>query len=481
MAQRERGRLGLDELVREVEAGRIETVVTAFPDLYGRLVGKRINGAFFVDEVVRHGMHCCDYLLACDMEMDPTPGYAYTNWAKGYGDLHAMPDLATLRHAAWLERSAIVLCDALEEDGTPVAVAPRSILRRQLERAASLGFTAKTGSELEFYLFRDGYDEARARRYHELRPHGGYIEDYHVLSGTFAEPVLGAIRRLVDASAIPVEFSKGEWGPGQHEINLRYAPALEMADRHVLYKQAAKEIAAQQGLSITFMAKWHEALAGSSLHVHASLWTPDDLPAFAPRPAEAGAQQAAGERAAHGGLEPLPGTALEASSSFRWFLGGLLAHARELAWCFAPTPNSYKRYKAATFAPTRIAWSVDNRTCGFRVVGRGPSLRVECRIPGADANPYLAYAALLAAGLDGIERRMEPGPAFEGDAYQAHDLPSVPTSLPEAIGELARSAFARQAFGDAVVDHLLHFARTELAAYETAVTDFERVRYFERI
>ncbi|HEY8493486.1 MAG TPA: glutamine synthetase family protein [Myxococcota bacterium] len=461
---RERGRLALDELAREVEAGRIETVVTAFPDLYGRLVGKRIHGAFFLDEVARHGMHCCDYLLACDMEMDPTPGYAFANWAKGYGDLHAVPDLGTLRQAAWLERSAIVLCDVADEtSGELVAVAPRTILRRQLERAAALGLTAKMGSELEFYLFRDDYQEARARRYHELRPYGGYIEDYHVLSGSFAEPVLGAIRRCVDASAIPVEFSKGEWGPGQHEINLRYAPALEMADRHVLYKLAAKEIAAQQGCSLTFMAKWSEALAGSSLHVHASLWTADDRPAFA-APAE-----------------PLPGTRLEASPTFRWFLGGLLAHARELSWCFAPTPNSYKRYKAASFAPTRIAWSVDNRTCGFRVVGRGPSLRVECRIPGADANPYLAYAALLAAGLDGIEQKIEPGPAFAGDAYRADDLPSVPGSLGEAIAELQASAFARAAFGEAVVEHLLHFARTELAAYETAVTDFERVRYFERI
>jgi len=469
---RERGRLGLDELVREVEAGRIETIVTAFPDLYGRLVGKRITGTFFLEEVARHGMHCCDYLLACDMEMDPTPGYAYTSWAKGYGDLHAVADLATLRVAAWLDRSAIVLCDVVADDGSGelVEVAPRSILKRQLARAAELGFAAKTGSELELYLFRDGYDEARARRYHDLRPYGGYIEDYHVLSGTFAEPVLGAIRRGVDASAIPVEFSKGEWGPGQHEINLRYAPALEMADRHVLYKQAAKEIAAQHGCSVTFMAKWHEALAGSSLHVHVSLWTPEDRPAFAPR---SGTSAQAGPG--------LPDIALEASPSFRWFLGGLLAHARELAWCFAPTPNSYKRYKAGTFAPTRIAWSLDNRTCGFRVVGRGPSLRVECRIPGADANPYLAYAALLAAGLDGIERRTEPGPPFAGDAYKALDLPSVPTSLPEAIGELDRSAFARRAFGDAVVEHLLHFARTELAAYETAVTDFERVRYFERI
>ena len=461
---RERGRLDLAELGREVEAGHIDTVVTALPDLYGRLVGKRITGDFFLGEVIAHGMHVCDYLLACDMEMDPTPGYAFTNWEKGYGDLHAVPDLGTLRVAAWLDRSAIVLCDAVEDPGGAlVAVAPRSMLRRQIQRARSLGFVPKMGSELELYLFRDSYADARARRYHELHPAGGYVEDYHLLSGTFAEPVIGRIRRLVGASAIPVEFSKGEWAPGQHEINLRYAPALEMADRHVIYKQAAKEIAAAQECSITFMAKWDERLAGSSLHIHSSLWSEADQPAFAADP------------------KPLPGTALRASDSFRWYLGGLLAHARELAWFFAPTVNSYKRYRVGTFAPTRIAWSVDNRTAGFRVIGSGSSLRVECRIPGADANPYLAYAALLAAGLDGIERRLEPGPAFLGDAYRAGDLPSVPTTLAGAITELERSAFARHAFGDDVIDHLLHFARTERDASEVAVTDFERARYFERI
>jgi glutamine synthetase len=459
----ERGRLALDALARAVQAGRLETVVPALPDLYGRLVGKRIQGGFFVDEVARHGMHVCDYLLACDMDMDPTPGYAFTSWDQGYGDLHAVPDLGTLRLAAWQEKTAFVLCDAVDErNGEPVAVAPRSILRRQLERLRARGFVAKMGSELELYLFRDDYGEAREKLYQRLRPFGGYIEDYHILSSTFAEPVIGAIRRLVDASAIPVEFSKGEWGPGQHEINLRYAPALEMADRHVIYKTAAKEIAAQQGCSLTFMAKWREDLAGSSLHVHASLWSQDDAASFA-------------------GTEPVAGTDLEATPAFRGFLAGLLAHARELAWFFAPNPNSYKRYRAGSFAPTRIAWSVDNRTCGFRVVGRGPSLRVECRIPGADANPYLVYAALLAAGLDGIERGLEPGPPFKGDAYRALDLPQVPGTMAEAIGELAGSQFARRAFGDVVVDHLLHFARTELAAYERTVSDFERARYFERI
>ena len=455
-SRHERGRLDLAELAREVESGRIETIVTAMPDLYGRLVGKRILAGFFLDEITGDGMHVCDYLLACDMEMNPTPGYAFTNWASGYGDLHAVPDLGTLRVAAWLERSAVVLCDAKDaESGAPIEVAPRNILKRQLARLASAGFTAKMASELEFFLFRDSYGEARARGYRELRTAGDYVEDYHILSSTFAEPVIGAIRRGADASAIPVEFSKGEWGPGQHEINLRYAEALEMADRHVLYKTAAKEIAAAQGHSLTFMAKWHERHAGSSCHVHMSLWDAGGRPAFS-----------AGR---------------EASPTFRHFLGGLLAHARELTWFFAPTVNSYKRYSEGTFAPTRIIWSVDNRTAGFRVVGAGPSLRVECRIPGADANPYLSYAALLAAGLDGIERKLDPGEPFAGDAYHSAELPRVPHTLADAIRELEGSRFARDTFGDAVVDHLLHFARTELASYEAVVTDFERTRYFERI
>jgi glutamine synthetase len=274
--------------------------------------------------------------------------------------------------------------------------------------------------------------------------------------------VIGEIRRRVDASGIPVEFSKGEWGPGQHEINLRYAPALAMADRHVIYKLAAKEIAAAAGSAITFMAKWHEDCAGSSLHIHSSLWSPSGEPSFA-------------------GDEELAGAPLRASDCFRWYLGGLLAHARELSWFFAPTVNSYKRYRAGTFAPTGIAWSYDNRTAGFRVVGRDSSLRVESRIPGADANPYLAYAAVLAAGLDGIERQLEPGRAFEGDVYVAKGLPQVPRSLPEAIGALEASEFAREAFGEAVIEHLLHFAHSEHQALEARVSDTERIRYFERI
>ncbi len=449
-------------LEREIAEGRIDTVVTAFPDLYGRLVGKRIHAPFFASEVLAHGMHVCDYLLACDMEMDPTPGYAFASWATGYGDLHLIPDLATLRRAAWLDRTAIVLCDAEREGEGAVAVAPRSILRRQLDRAAELGLSAQVGSELEFFLFREDYASARAKGYRGLAHGHHYVEDYHVLSSTFVEPVIGAIRKQVDASGIPVEFSKGEWGPGQHEINLRYAPALEMADRHVVYKLAAKEIAAAQGFSLTFMAKFQEDLAGSSLHVHMSLLDSKGIPVFR-------------------GEEELPGAPVRCSPRFRWFLGGLLAHAREFALFFAPNPNSYKRYRPGTFAPTGIAWSYDNRTAGFRVVGHGDSLRVECRIPGADANPYLVYAALLAAGLAGIEARLEPGPAFRGDVYAAKELAQIPHSLDEATRELEGSRLAREAFGDAVVDHALHFARSEQAALGARVSDVERSRYFERV
>jgi glutamine synthetase len=454
--------LGLAELEREVAEGRVDTVVTALPDLYGRLVGKRIHGRFFLDEVAAHGMHVCDYLLACDMEMDPTPGYAFASWDTGYGDLHCVPDFSTLRHAAWLERTALVLCDAHDpSSGAPIAVAPRQILRRQLERAAALGLYPSMGSELEFYLFHEDYAEAREANWRGLGQGQGYVEDYHLLSGTFAEPVIGEIRRLVDASGVPVEFSKGEWGAGQHEINLRYAPALEMADRHSVYKQAAKEIAAANGHAITFMAKWDEAMAGSSLHVHTSL------------------QDAAGEALFPGEIA-LAGTPVHASDTFRFFLGGMLAHLRELAFFLAPNPNSYKRYRPGTFAPTGIAWSWDNRTAGLRIVGSGPSLRIECRMPGADANPYLTYAALLAAGIAGIEGQIDPGPAFSGDVYGARELPQIPHSLVAAIRALEGSSLAREAFGDAVIDHYLHFARTEQSVFDTRVSNVERERYFER-
>ncbi len=463
MEAAEPGRLDLEGLKREVAEGRIHTVITAFTDLYGRLIGKRIHGRFYLDEIVQQGMHVCDYLLACDLEMDPTPGYAFASWDTGYGDLHVVPDHGTLRRAAWLEGTAIVLCDALAETGgAPIEVSPRQILKRQLTRLAEHGFHPQIGSELEFFLLRDDYRTAQQKGWRNLEPFQHYVEDYHILSSSYAEPVIGAIRRDVDASAIPVEFSKGEWGPGQHEINLRYAPALEMADRHVIYKLAAKEIAAKAGCSLTFMAKFHEDLAGSSLHIHVSLADDTGTPVFA-------------------GDEPLAGTPVTSSPVFRSFLGGLLSHVRELTLLLAPNVNSYKRYRAGTFAPTGIAWSYDNRTAGLRVVGHGGSLRVECRIPGADANPYLAYAALLAAGLAGIEAGLDPGPAYRGDVYKTADLPQIPANLVEALCAFEASELARKAFGDAVVEHLLHFARSEASALEGRISDLERARYFERI
>lgn len=455
-----RGMLDADTLAQLIEDEAIETVLTVFPDAYGRLMGKRITGDYFIKDVLEHNLHACDYLLACDMEMDPVPGYAFTSWASGYGDFRLIPDLTTLRRASWLEKTAIVLCDVVnEEEDVPVEVAPRSILKKQLEIAQSLGYFPMGASELELYLFSDSYEEARKKNYHDLQPIGHYIEDYHIFQGTKEEFVIGAIRKHLDNSGIPVEFSKGEWGPGQQEINLRYSNFLEMCDRHILYKHLAKEIAWQNNIALTFMAKWDERFAGSSMHLHASLWDADGNPLFP------------GEEA----FGPV-----HSSPLFRWFLGGWMTHIREIFAFYAPYPTSYKRYVAGSFAPTGIAWSYDNRTAGFRVLGHGSSLRLECRAPGADANPYLAFAATLAAGLDGIQNQIEPPPMFEGDVYAARDLPQVPFSLNESIRELEQSTWARSVFGEDVINHYLHFFRTEQRKFDEVVTSWERARYFER-
>ena len=454
------GRIDLKQLARLVANDEIETVLVVFPDMYGRLVGKRIVGRYFLEEVAERGMHACDYLLACDIDMEPVPGYQFTSWAKGYGDFHPVPDFNTLRIASWLEKTAIVLCDVREEEGHGlVPYAPRSILRAQLDRAASMGYTAMGASELELYVFQDSYEEVAKKDFVNLQPIGRLIEDYHIFQGTKEEALIGAIRRHLERSGVPVESSKGEWGPGQQEIGLRYAELMEMADRHTIYKHAAKEIAWQQGRAVTFMAKWDERYAGSSCHIHASLWGPDGKPLF------------------HGDDRLGP---IRCSPLFRWFLGGWMAHIRELFPFFAPYPSSYKRYVPGSFAPTGIAWSYDNRTAGFRIVGSGSSLRIECRTAGADANVYLAFAATLAAGLDGIANQIEPPDAFEGDVYGAQELPQVPHSLPEAIAALEKSAFAREAFGDHVIDHYLHFFRTEQRKFDAVVTDWERRRYFEQ-
>ncbi|MGH7495578.1 MAG: glutamine synthetase family protein [bacterium] len=456
-----RGKLETAVLKQMIADEHLETVLTVFPDIYGRLMGKRVSGRYFLEHVLEGSLHACDYLLACDMEMDPVPGYAFTSWAQGYGDFRLVPDFNTLRIASWLDKSGIVLCDVCDEDtGALVQIAPRSILRQQVERATQSGCVAMGASELELYVFKDTYEEAAQKKYQDLEPLGKYIEDYHILQGTKEEFVIGAIRYHLERSGVPVEFSKGEWGPGQQEINLRYTDFLEMADRHVLYKHAAKEIAMQQKCSVTFMAKWDERYAGSGMHVHASLW------------------DSTGTKPLFPGEESLG--ALKSSILFRHFLGGWIKHLRELFVFYAPYPTSYKRFRAGSFAPTGIAWSTDNRTSGFRIVGHGPSLRIECRAPGADANPYLAFAATLAAGMDGIENKIEPPPMFRGDVYNALDLPQVPHSLPEAIREFENSAFVRKTFGAALVEHYLHFFHTEQRKFEEAVTTWERARYFER-
>ena len=380
--------MDLKELKRLIADGTIDTVLVVFPDMYGRLVGKRIVGRFFVEQ---SEIHACDYLLACDVDMDPVPGYQFTSWAKGYGDFRPVPDFNTLRVASWLDRTALVLCDVYEEERDElVPYAPRGILRKQLARAAEQGYVAMGASELELYVFKDSYEEVAKKGFINIEPIGRVIEDYHILQGTKEEFLIGDIRRHLERSGIPVESSKGEWGPGQQEIGLRYAELLEMADRHTIYKHAAKEIAWQHGKSVTFMAKWDERYAGSSCHIHASLWSPKGEPLFAPSAED------------NGSLGPI-----RCSKVFRWFLGGWMAHIRELFPFFAPYPSSYKRYVPGSFAPTGIAWSYDNRTAGFRIVGHGSSLRIECRTAGADANVYLAFAATLAAGLDGIAKQID--------------------------------------------------------------------------
>lgn len=453
--------LDVGTLERLVDAGEIDTVLVAFPDLQGRLMGKRVMGGFFCEEVLPHGTENCTYLLAVDVDMTPLPGYRYANWERGYGDFRALPDLATLRLVPWLERTALVLCDLVDTDaGEPVEVSPRQILRHQLARAAAAGLTVKCGSEVEFFLFRDSFEEAAEKGYRGLTPHADYIEDYHILQTTKDEYLIRQIRSGMEAAGVPVEFSKGEAGNGQHEINLRYADALTMADRHTIYKNGAKEIAALNGRAVTFMAKYDFAEVGSSCHVHTSLWSTDGSE---PR------------SYAEDGDHHL-------SQEFRWFLGGLLASAHELAWCFAPYVNSYKRYQPESWAPTALAWARDNRTVGFRLVGHGPtSLRVESRVPGADVNPYLAFAATIAGGLWGIEHEVEPPPPFGGNGYTATDLPRVPTTLVEALHALEHSELARAAFGAEVHHHLVNTARQEWLSANRTVTDWELRRGFERL
>jgi glutamine synthetase len=442
--------LTLHELQAAVSDGSIDTVVVAFCDMQGRLLGKRLHGRFFVDQgIAEQGVEGCTYLLAIDMEMDPVPGYEIASWDLGYGDFVLKPDLATLRRIPWLEATALVLSDVAWHDGSPVEPSPRQVLKRQVERAADLGFTAMLGSELEFNIFRETYAEAHGKGYRDLTPSVPYILDYHILAATYDEPLIRQIRIGMQEAGIAVEMSKGEAWPGQHEINFRFADALTMADSHAIYKNGAKEIAFLNGCSITFMAKPDHTSIGNSCHIHASLWK-DGTNAFS------------GE-----------------SKVFEQFLAGQIACSKELAVFLAPTVNSYKRYAAGSWAPTTLAWGRDNRTCGFRIVGRGQSLRTETRIPGADANPYLAFAAVIAAGLYGIENDLPLPPALEGNAY-ASDAERFPHALYAAIEALEQGTTARAAFGDQVVDHYLNYARTEQRLFDEAVTGYELARMYER-
>jgi glutamine synthetase len=440
----------LDELRARVEANEIDTVLLALTDMQGRLQGKRLTARHFLEEVLENGAEGCNYLLAVDVEMTPVDGYEMASWERGYGDFSMRPDLSTLRLVPWQEGTAMCLCDLIWEDGREVAASPRQILRRQLERLAGRGWSANASTELELLVFRDTYETAWRKGYRELEPANLYNVDYSLLGTARIEPLIRRIRNSMAAAGLEVENSKGECNLGQHEINFRFADALRTADEHSIYKNGAKEIAAQEDMAISFMAKFNER-EGSSCHIHFSLADKEGM-LFA-----------------------------RDDALFRSFLAGQLACLRELTLLQAPNVNSYKRYVAGSFAPTAIAWADDNRTCALRVVGHGPAKRFENRAGGSDLNPYLALSALVAAGLHGVENGLELEPPYEGNAYLAADKPRLPTTLREARDLFASSRVARQAFGDEVVDHYVHAADVELAAFESAVTDWERVRGFERL
>jgi len=470
----------LPELKTQVRSGSIDTVIVALPDPFGRLVGKRFRAEVFLDSVAAHGAHGCNYLLTVNMEMDPLDGFKVASWEQGFGDFALRPDLGTLRVVPWQPGAALVLCDHIRNDGSFVAEAPRSVLRHQLELLAKQGITCFCASELEFYLFNQTYHSAFASGYRELQPSSDYRIDYHLMQPTRDEPLMRALRNGMTAAGVPIESSKGEWSRGQHEINFTYAKPLPMADMHVLFKLGIKEIADQHGKAVSFMAKYAPTEAGNSCHIHMSLWKGGRNLFWDPR-----GKSRAGRASKRAGAERQdvrPDNILGAGSVlFRQFLGGLMKYSPELCLFCAPTINSYKRYQRGSWAPTRMAWALDNRTVGFRVVGDRDSFRIENRMPGADANPYLAFAAMLAAGMAGVQENLDCGAAYHGNAYVDSELARLPSSLRDAADLLDRSKLARRALGDAVVDFYVHHARLEVEAYNSAVTDWEKTRYFERI
>ncbi|WP_204080868.1 glutamine synthetase family protein [Mycobacterium riyadhense] len=445
------------ELEQLVAAGDIDTVIVAFTDMQGRLAGKRVSGRFFVDEVARNGADCCSYLLAVDVDLNTVSGYAMSSWETGYGDMVMTPDLTTLRRIPWLPGTALVIADLVWADGSAVTASPRGILRRQLERLKERGLVADVATELEFIVFDQSYRQAWASGYRGLIPASDYNIDYAILASSRMEPLLRDIRLGMQGAGLRFEVLKGECNQGQQEIGFRYDEALVTCDNHAIYKNGAKEIADQHGKSLTFMAKYDEH-EGNSCHVHLSLRGTDGSAVFAD------------DSGSHG-----------MSATFRSFVAGQLATLRELTLFYAPNINSYKRFADASFAPTAVAWGLDNRTCALRVVGHDRNIRVECRVPGGDVNQYLAVAALIAGGLYGIERELQLPQPCAGNAYQAHDIERLPATLAEAAAEFGKSVIAREAFGDDVVAHYLNNARVEQAAFDAAVTDWERIRGFERL
>ena len=448
--------MNIEALREAVRMQEIDTVVVAMTDMQGRLQGKRFHARFFLDSVAAHGTEACAYLLAVDTDMNTVEGYALASWESGYGDFVLTPDLATIRVIPWQPGTVLVLADVAGLDGRPVSSSPRQVLQAQLEQAGSLGWTALSGTELEFVVFEGSYEQAWDSNYRNLVPANRYNADYSVLATGRIEPLLRDIRNSMAGAGMVVESAKGECNLGQHEIAFRYADALTTADQHSIYKTGAKEIAARHGYSLTFMAKPNDR-EGNSCHIHLSFRTADGAPVMA------------GDGPY--GLSP-------AGASI---IAGLQAGLRELTLLLAPTINSYKRYAAGSFAPTTVAWGPDNRTCALRLIGHGPSLRVECRVPGGDVNPYLALAGLIAAGLAGVKQDLELPPPVTGNAYTEHELPRVPASIEEALALWVASPLAAEAFGADVVEHYATMARVELEAYRAAVTDWELRRYFERI
>lgn len=452
------GNMTFDALKDAVARGEIDTVLVAGIDMQGRLMGKRFHAAFFVDGGYKE-THCCNYLLAVDMEMTTVPGYKSAGWEQGYGDYVLKPDLATLRPLPWLPGTALVLGDLLDHHThEEVAISPRAILKKQVARARAMGFDAMMATELEFYIFENAYENLRDGGLRDLKPISAYNEDYHLFQTTKEESLMRAVRNGLYGAGIPIENTKGEADAGQHEVNYRYSDALDTADNHSIVKQGIKEMAHAVGKSVTFMAKYDHRRAGSSSHVHQSLWTLDGKPAFYD----------------HDDVHGM-------SQTMKHFLAGQLAHAQEITAFLAPYVNSYKRFTIGMFAPTKAVWSADNRTAGFRVCGaHTKAVRVECRIPGSDVNPYLCCAALLAAGLAGIEGKMALEPEMKGDMYSATGIREIPTNLRDAAAKLNGSAMLRAAFGDDVVDHYHHAAQWEISETDRVVTDFELQRLLER-